>query len=233
MRLRMEKVDLSVSVTFNRLMLIAAKSSLTILMKSRKQRHSLEKVWWRSVNQNITTNSPSNIMWNLSHFLSYCQKYCRSRREFLVELLSVNGLTQWGISQNMEEIQLSSSHVKRTFSWSAPTFSVLITETSFVTLSRCNSMFYWITQSIDIHTHFTTQHISTAHRWKLSLFHTFMARCPSELLWALAFPLVERTIFAGIKLKYTHLFSKIPDTMNNLEQFIAYIFSKIYFHLRN
>ena len=74
-------------------MLTAAKSSLTILMKSRKQKHTLENIWWGNVNYNITSISPLNILWNLSHFQSYHQKYCRSRREFLEELLSVNGLS--------------------------------------------------------------------------------------------------------------------------------------------
>ena len=46
----------------NPLMLTAAKSSLTILMIICRQKQSQENIWSRNVNQNITNNSPSNIL---------------------------------------------------------------------------------------------------------------------------------------------------------------------------
>ena len=76
----------------NPLMLTAAKYSLTILMKSSREKLSYENIWRRNVHENTTNNSPSNIFKNHSQFLTYCQKYHRSRRQFLDELLSINGL---------------------------------------------------------------------------------------------------------------------------------------------
>ena len=49
-------------------MLTAAKSSLTFLMKSCRQKHSEENNWWRNVNQDITKNSPSNILYFFVNF---------------------------------------------------------------------------------------------------------------------------------------------------------------------
>ena len=46
----------------NPLMLTAAKSSLTILMIICRQKQSQENIWSSIVNQNITNNSPSNIL---------------------------------------------------------------------------------------------------------------------------------------------------------------------------
>ena len=69
--------------SFNPLTLIAVKSSLTILSKSFKRKQNLENIWWRNVNQNITNNSPSNILRNHSHFQNHHQKYHRSRRQNL------------------------------------------------------------------------------------------------------------------------------------------------------
>ena len=42
--------------------------------------------------QNISNNSPSNILWNHLKFRRYCQKHRRCRRHFLEELLNINGL---------------------------------------------------------------------------------------------------------------------------------------------
>ena len=43
-------------------MLTAAKSTLTILMIICRQKQSQENIWSINVNQNITYNSPSNIL---------------------------------------------------------------------------------------------------------------------------------------------------------------------------
>ena len=77
---------------FNPLMLTAAKTSLTILKKSFRFKHNWQNIWRRNVDQNITNNSPSNILWNNSQFKSYCQKYNCSRRQYSKEGLSINGL---------------------------------------------------------------------------------------------------------------------------------------------
>ena len=69
-----------------------SQNRLTILMKPFKLNHSWENIWRRNVNQNITYNSPSNILQDLLQFQSYSQKYYRSRRQFLKEILSINGL---------------------------------------------------------------------------------------------------------------------------------------------
>ena len=63
------------------------------MMISCRQKQSHENIWWRNVNQNITYNCPSNIMNNCSQFQSYCQKYHRSRRQFLEEQVSVYNST--------------------------------------------------------------------------------------------------------------------------------------------
>ena len=44
------------------------------------------------MDQNITNNSPSNILQNHSQFQSYRQKHHRSRQQLLDELQSNNGL---------------------------------------------------------------------------------------------------------------------------------------------
>ena len=69
-----------------------AKSSLTILMESSRQQHSLTNISRRNVIRNITDNSPSNILKNHCQFHSYCQKYHRSRRQLPEQLLSTSGL---------------------------------------------------------------------------------------------------------------------------------------------
>ena len=61
-------------------------------MKYFERKHSWENIWMRNVNQNITYNSPSNILQDLLQFKSYFRKYYRSRRQFLEDLLSINGL---------------------------------------------------------------------------------------------------------------------------------------------
>ena len=78
---------------FNPLMIAATKSSLTNLEKSFKQKRIWENIWRRNVNQDTTNNSPSNILWNHFQFQSYCQKYYRSRQQFLEEHLSIDRLT--------------------------------------------------------------------------------------------------------------------------------------------
>ena len=70
----------------NTLMLTAAKTSLTILMKSFRLKQNWQSFLRRNVHQNIINNSPSNILKNYSQFKSYRQKYRRSRRQFLEEL---------------------------------------------------------------------------------------------------------------------------------------------------
>ena len=45
----------------NPLILTAAKSILTLLMKSFRQRQTLANIWRRNVNKNTSNNSPSNI----------------------------------------------------------------------------------------------------------------------------------------------------------------------------
>ena len=61
-------------------------------MKPFKRNHGWENIWRRNVNQNITYNSPSNILQDLLQFKSYGQNYYRSRRQFPEDLLSINGL---------------------------------------------------------------------------------------------------------------------------------------------
>ena len=57
-------------------MLTAANlSSLTILMKSCRQKQSWENIWRSNVVQSITNDSPSNIFKNQSQLLSYCREY--------------------------------------------------------------------------------------------------------------------------------------------------------------
>ena len=65
--------------------LTVAKSSLTILIKILQVKAYLGKILKRNVNQNTINNSPSNILWNYAQFQSYCQKFPRSRRQFLDE----------------------------------------------------------------------------------------------------------------------------------------------------
>ena len=67
---------------FNPLILTAPKSSLAILMIFCRQKQIQENIWWGNVNQNITYNSPSNILVSHSQFQSYCEKYHRSKRKF-------------------------------------------------------------------------------------------------------------------------------------------------------
>ena len=47
---------------FNPLMLTVAKNSLTISMIFCRQKQSQENIWLKNINQNITYNSPSNIL---------------------------------------------------------------------------------------------------------------------------------------------------------------------------
>ena len=47
---------------FNPLTLTAAKTGRTILMKSFSLKHHWQTIWRRNVDQNITNNSPSNIL---------------------------------------------------------------------------------------------------------------------------------------------------------------------------
>ena len=46
----------------------------------------IKNIWRRNVYQNITNNSPSNILWEFALFPSYFQKYENSRRYFPGEL---------------------------------------------------------------------------------------------------------------------------------------------------
>ena len=46
----------------------------------------IKNIWRRIVYQNITNNSPSNILWKFALFPSYFQKYENSRRYFPGEL---------------------------------------------------------------------------------------------------------------------------------------------------
>ena len=82
-----------------------SKSSLTILFKSLELRQKLENIWRKYVNQNIINEPLSNILQNNFELSSYCQKYQRPRRQYLIELLSIIGLsrdqgTEYG---NLEE----------------------------------------------------------------------------------------------------------------------------------
>ena len=70
----------------NLLILTAPKSSLTMIFCRQKQ--SQENIWWGNINQNITHNFPSNILSSHSQFQIYCEKYHRSRQQFLEELFS-------------------------------------------------------------------------------------------------------------------------------------------------
>ena len=81
------------STSVKPLMLTATKTSQTFLMKSCRQKQMQENIWWRNFIQDIINNSPSNILWNYIQFKSYHQKYHRSRRKLLEELLSINGLS--------------------------------------------------------------------------------------------------------------------------------------------
>ena len=52
--------------------------------------------WEKLLRRNVYCNTyeiyPSNILWNLSRFLSYCQKYLRCRQQFPEDLFSMDGL---------------------------------------------------------------------------------------------------------------------------------------------
>ena len=76
----------------NPLIPTVAKSSLTILMQSCKQKTSWRNISKRNVIQNITNNSPSNVLQDHAHFQSYCQKYCTSRCHFGIELRNDKGM---------------------------------------------------------------------------------------------------------------------------------------------
>ena len=64
----------------NLLTLSAAKKGLMILEISYLQKHFVEKIWRRNVDQKPYNNSPSNILWTFALFPSYFQKYESSRR---------------------------------------------------------------------------------------------------------------------------------------------------------
>ena len=65
-----------------------------------KKKHCWENILSRNVNHTPTNNSPSNILLCNSQFQSYGQKIQRSRRQFLEELLSINGLTMQSCLQH-------------------------------------------------------------------------------------------------------------------------------------
>ena len=50
-------------------------------------------IWRRNGKQNIANTTPKNILWDLSQFQSYCEKYLWSRPQFPEELLSINELS--------------------------------------------------------------------------------------------------------------------------------------------
>ena len=67
----------------------AAKSSPTILVWSLRWKESHKIIWKRNFSQNSNFNSRSNILYNYSSFLlSDCQKYPRSRQQFIEKLWS-------------------------------------------------------------------------------------------------------------------------------------------------
>ena len=67
----------------NPLTLRAAKTGLTILEIFYLQKHFLESIWRRNVDQKPNNNSPTNIMLTFALFPSYFQMYEGSRRYFL------------------------------------------------------------------------------------------------------------------------------------------------------
>ena len=67
----------------------AAKSSLTIQVKSSRRKHVGKKIWKTNYTYNITNNSPSNILWKHSLVKSYCQKYHRLKRQYLKKRLTL------------------------------------------------------------------------------------------------------------------------------------------------
>ena len=97
-RILIEKVQTTIFKEFskhewvNPLMLTAAKTSLTMLRKSFRLKHNWQNITRGNVDEHITNNSPSNILYNHSQFKSYRQKYLQSRRQFLEEIFGINGL---------------------------------------------------------------------------------------------------------------------------------------------
>ena len=79
------------SSNINPFTLRAAKRGLMILEIFCLQKHFLENFWRRNVDQQPNNNSPSNILWTFTLFLSYHQKYERSRRYHLEELQVLMG----------------------------------------------------------------------------------------------------------------------------------------------
>ena len=74
--------------SLNPLTLGAAKTGLTILEIFYLQKHFLENIWRRNVDQKPNNNSPSNILWIYALFQSYFQN-CESSRRYLIEKLWV------------------------------------------------------------------------------------------------------------------------------------------------
>ena len=73
---------------------LAAKSSLIIWCRSIRQKHSQKNICRGNVDWNTTNiSAPSNILLKHFYFPRYCQKYHRSRCQFLNEPLSMNELT--------------------------------------------------------------------------------------------------------------------------------------------
>ena len=76
----------------NPLILTAAKTAWQFWWNISNESIVEKNIWRGNVNQNITYNSPSNILQDLFQFKSYCQKYYRSRRQFPEDLLCINGI---------------------------------------------------------------------------------------------------------------------------------------------
>ena len=59
------------------------KSSLTIFVKSFRQKDIWENIWKRNITLTNTNNFPTNEFWTYTLFSNYCQRYRRCRRQFL------------------------------------------------------------------------------------------------------------------------------------------------------
>ena len=86
-----------VASDFNPFTLRAAKTGLAILEIFCLLRYFPGNIWRRDVDKKLNNNPPSNILWTFTLFLSYFQKYERSRRSFSRGTLSVNGLSKTGL----------------------------------------------------------------------------------------------------------------------------------------
>ena len=80
-------------------MCTAAKSSLTILMTCFREKQCWGNIWRENVIQNITNNSPSNILKNYRKFSNYCHISINALNLLAIRV-GPRGEGQWAVSGN-------------------------------------------------------------------------------------------------------------------------------------